>query len=233
MRRESQATHYQHLSCVWRTRHYGSSYHQRFWFGADSFALADGNGVSIIITDKSATQLTASFDISLNATAGDHNVTVTSNNQTSNSMTFSVRIPDHLVVVSDQPFVVNNCAFGTPVLRAITFKVVDFNGNSVGAVQIQENFTSVSTNTCRSDGRGPAPDACAYTDTVGNFSDGISVDCNTVNGSCGYNITDQWQWCPPGGSAKTLATLTEIVHADQVTVNGNTGGFIQGTIIRP
>ena len=203
-------------------------------FGADSVAVVGGNGISVIITNKTANQLTASFDIALNATAGDHNVTVTSNNQTSNSKTFCVRVPHHLVVVSDPPNLgVPNCAIGTPVARSITFRVVDSNGNSVGAVQVKENFVSVSFNTCRADGMGPEPSPCQTTDTSARFTDNISVNCNIVNGSCGYNTTDQWQWCPSGGQAVTFATLTDVVHANQITVNGNANGFPSGTIIRP
>lgn len=203
-------------------------------FGTDSFAIVDGNGISVILTNKTVTQLTASFDIALNATAGDHNVTVTSNGQTSNSKIFSVRVPDHLVVISDPANLgIGTCPIGTPVGRGITFQVVDAAGNAVGTVPVKENFVSVSFNTCRADGMGPEPSQCEITSTTASFTDNISVNCNSVNGSCGYNITDQWQWCPSGGQVVTLATLIEVVHANQITVNGNSTGFPAGTIIRP
>jgi hypothetical protein len=176
----------------------------------------------------SISQVTADFTIAGNATGETVSVTVTSNGHTSNGAAFSILIPDHLLVVSDTGNTqsIPNCFSGAPKVRFITFRVVDSGGNQVGAVTLQENFTSLSTNTCLANGAGPDPDSCAYNDSGGSDStDNISVRCNLVNGSCGYDITDKWQWCPSGGTVKTLATLTETVHANQITVNGNTTGL--------
>jgi len=204
-------------------------------FGADSFMSASNNGISIVITNiASANQVAATFQTSFSTAAGGYQVTLSSNGQTSNPVTFTVRVPDHLLVISDtgQSLVLGNCAQGAPIVRQITFQVVDSGGNAVGVVPVKENFTSLSNNSC---GNGqPQPDGCSNTDgSSSNFTDTISVRCNTTNGSCGYTITDQWQWCPSGGASVTLATLNETVHVDQITVNGNTAGFAAGTAIRP
>ncbi len=61
--------------------------------------------------------------------------------------------------------------------------MVDSGGNAIGVVTVQENFSSLSTNTCRADGAGPSPDSCSSVEANGNFSDGITVNCNLVNGS--------------------------------------------------
>jgi hypothetical protein len=71
-------------------------------FGADSFMSASNNGISIVITNiASASQATATFQVSSSTPAGSYQITLTSNSQTSNAVTFTVRVPDHLVVVSD------------------------------------------------------------------------------------------------------------------------------------
>lgn len=41
-----------------------------------------------------------------------------------------------------------------PTQRNITFEVVDSNGFPVGPIPVSEVYTSVTTNSCRSDGRG-------------------------------------------------------------------------------
>jgi hypothetical protein len=192
--------------------------------------------ISIIITNRvSSSQVIASFSISNSAAAGDYEVYLTSNQQNSNNVTFTVRVPDHLTVVSDSgnTLGVSGCPTGMPIGRALKLKVVDTAGNFCGAVPLQELFSNLTTNTCRSDGQGPTPDSCFNSAADGTFTDNLTVNCNTVNGSCGYSLTDKWQYCPTGGTAKTLATLNDIVHANQVTVNNNTAGFSHDTPLRP
>jgi hypothetical protein len=197
-------------------------------FATGSTVQINGSGITVGgVTVHGASQITANFTIAANASAGTVSVKVTSSGHTSDGAAFSIRVPHHLVVVSDSGNTqALSCQSGAPKVRFLTLKVVDSSGNEVGAVTLQENFTSLSTNTCRADGAGPSPDSCSYNPPGGStFTDNITVNCNTVNGSCGYSITDQWQWCPSGGSPVTLATLTETVHADQITVNGNTSGL--------
>lgn len=168
------------------------------------------------------------------ATAGSIPLKVNNGGNYSNTVGYEIRVPHHLRVLSDQFFTITNCAYGAPVLRQIALEVVDINNLPVGATQVRENFASITTNTC---GNGsPVPSSCDYTnyDLVnGRFIDNISVRCNTGTGSCGYDIVDEWQWCPPNRPAVTLATLTETVRVDGITVNGNSTGFALNTMLMP
>jgi len=125
--------------------------------------------------------------------------------------------PHHLVVVSDGWSGIDNCP--QTIIRSLQLKVVDVNGNNVGRVPVREVFLNISQNSC---GNGqPQASGCADTDTNdGQFTDFVSVNCNNVGGNCGYTVTWQWQWCPPGRSAVPLGTLGGVVHSDQITING-------------
>jgi hypothetical protein len=74
------------------------------------------------------------------------------------------------------------------------------------------------------------PHITSISPAVGTPGSAASI---TVNGS-GFG-PDSFMMASGNGISIviTLATLTEIVHANQITVNGNTAGFPQGTIIRP
>jgi hypothetical protein len=122
-------------------------------------------------------------------------------------------------VISDVSGLVVNCP--SIIGRQIKMKVVDVNNFVVGLVPIKENYLSVSQNSC---GNGqPQPSSCANTNSENSeFTDSITVNCNSVGGSCGYNITYEWQWCPPGKAAANLGRFVETVHANAITVNGVT-----------
>jgi hypothetical protein len=146
----------------------------------------------------SSSQVTADFTITGNATGGTVSVTVTSGGHASNGVAFSIRVPHHLVVVSDnqgtpQQIIPGfpNCSSGyyVPVARGITFRVVDNSGDPVGPVYVQETFSSLSSNSCSS--FSPNPSTCAYSDAgTSNFTDYITVACNTIDSTCGYTITN-------------------------------------------
>src|SRR5207248_3205007 len=153
------------------------------------------------ITVSSATSMSATFSVDANATAGDRNVTVTVNSQTSNSKTFTVQVPDRLRVVSDTGnFTLANCP--TVVGRLITYQVSDSSTNHLAiaqAISVEDAFDSQTTNTC---GNGqPANAFCEPTNDNGQFRDGITMtdtcnastvaNCN-ANPSCGYEHTQRW-----------------------------------------
>jgi hypothetical protein len=153
-----------------------------------------------------------------------------------NSDTYHVRVPDRLKLITDINTIPTDDSFLhcirdhllNPYLRQLLFEVEDLNGNRVGMVSMKEVFSNTTTNSCRSDGLDPNPTPCTYVSYDpynGRYIDSITVNCNTVGGSCGYSLTDQWQWCPPGGTDKTLTTLTDTVHHDGITVNGNSTTF--------
>lgn len=209
-------------------------------FAAGSTVQVGGSGITVSGTSVvSSTQITANFTIAGNASGGAVSVTVTSGGHTSDSVAFSIRVPHHLLVVSDtgNNNIRSNCqaVYGLesyPRIRQITYQVVDCAGNDVGAVTVQENFTNMTTNTCGNP--GPTPASCFYPFSGGSiFTDTLTVNCNNVNGSCGNSFTEEWQWCPSGGTVRTLATLTYSVHYDIITINQNTSGFAAGTPLGP
>jgi hypothetical protein len=123
-------------------------------------------------------------------------------------------VPDHLQVEADTNGTRPNCP--TVVSRQINFYVLDYAGTILYYTPSSEHFVSVSHNTC---GNGqPLPSSCQTDFSL--IVDTITVNCNTVGGSCGYAITDDWQWCPSGSAAVILGTLNETVHSNQITVDG-------------
>jgi hypothetical protein len=127
-----------------------------------------------------------------------------------------VRIPHHLKVVNDS----FSTICGDIVTRAITFQVVDRNGNNVrGVVPIKEKFVSITTNTC---GNGnPVASGCSSTNaTAGEFTDHITVACNSTGGSCGYDITKQYLWCPLRRAALPIGTYSGYTHSNAISVAG-------------
>jgi hypothetical protein len=211
-------------------------------FGADTFAVVDGNGISALIINKTTTQLTASFDIALNATPGNHNVTVTSNNETSNSKVFSVRVPDHLVVLTDQQGFTTDLGGGgtcptSYYIRQVQFRVVSSDASGAlptGDVVVEERFGTVTTNTC---GNGqPQAASCAPTVNNGTFIDSISTACGSASGpaNCGYDIGWKWYWCGNGAQGiQILASLTAQVRKGSVVLNGRSANWPPGTAFRP
>ena len=120
------------------------------------------------------------------------------------------RRPHHLVVEEDS----SNTLCGAVVTRSLRYRIVDINGQPTGAASVKEEFLNISQNTC---GNGNAtPKGCATYNGV--FGDNISVGCVNVQGTCGYNITKQYQWCRPGHSPVPLATYSGWTHNDSISV---------------
>jgi hypothetical protein len=183
-----------------------------------SVDMGDAN-MSISVIANTPTLVKANVTPSLSARSGSHNVTVTAGGQQSNNdKTFTVQVPHHLQVVDDETGGLPGCP--TVVGRQLTLQVVEQNGTPInGQPAVQENFLSISPNSC---GNGqPIPSACSASEAGATFVDTISVNtCAAAGTSCGYNITDEWQWCPSGTAPTNAGKLTDTVHANQVTVNG-------------
>lgn len=102
-------------------------------FGTSPIVIVRRNGVNAVITNKSDTQLTASFDVTANADTGNHNVSVTANNMDSNKVGFFVQVPASLMVLSSgiatkfPNALPNGCPpsqpFGMEI--AVTYQVMD------------------------------------------------------------------------------------------------------------
>ncbi|MDQ2975928.1 MAG: hypothetical protein M3R69_11035 [Acidobacteriota bacterium] len=124
------------------------------------------------------------------------------------------RRPHHLVVEDD---VVGDLC-GVVVTRTLKFRIVDINGQPTSTVPVKEVFLALSQNTC---GNGnPQPTGCSASIFIsdGVFGDFINVGCVTGQGTCGYNITKQYQWCRPGHSPVPLATYSGWTHNDSISV---------------
>ena len=141
----------------------------------------------------------------------------------------NVDAPHHLQVKSDTIGPLTACP--TTTFRKISYQIVDASNTPVQAfVTIREQFTSKSANTCNTTIQ--TSESCSLIG-LGSFSDGITVGCNSVGGSCGTTYThQQWVWCanPP----VVIATPGDlIIHNNGVSVGGNTTGFTPGTYIYP
>ncbi len=135
-------------------------------------------------------------------------------------------IPDHLEVLSDVTQTANSCGANNPVVRTISYAVVDINENQVTKIMSAgEQFDSISANTCNNGTFGT--NSCSNpTSALGGITDNLSIGCNSVGGSCGATLTNQrWFLCNfgglPIGSPGTL-----VVHNDVITVGGRTFFFV-------
>ena len=154
--------------------------------------------------------------------------------------------PDHLKVLQDlQGFITalpNGGQCATQYwIRQINFQVVsqDSNGSGpVGNVPVEEQFATVSNNTC---GNGqPQASGCAPTintgTATGTFIDSITTGCGSGNGpaGCGYDI--DWGWYCCGSFSRgivKLASLNGQVRNNSVTINGRSTAWPNGTMFRP
>jgi len=138
--------------------------------------------------------------------------------------------PHHLLVVSDTT--TDWCTgAGSPSLqRTITYQVVDQYGLPVSIpLSIGERFFALNDHTC---GAGaPGPSGCGIKFN-GIFTDTLMAGCTPAGGSCGYDVLNQIVYCRSLAVPRPLGSLNEQVHANQITVNGNSTS-LQGTYIYP
>jgi len=137
--------------------------------------------------------------------------------------------PHHVQVVADNTEVW--CLGGaTSLRRVITYQVVDqYNTPITSQVSIGERFFSLNDHTC---GAGaPNPSSC-HVFINGQFTDTLFAGCTPTGGTCGYDVLNQFVYCPSLAVSRPIANLNEVVHADQITVNGNST-TLQGTFIYP
>jgi hypothetical protein len=168
----------------------------------------------------SDTQIQITVNIGFTAIIGNNSISVTANGLPSNSVSFQVDGPYHLVVVSDVTGPCSGCV--TTVQRTVEYQVQDFNPSTVGQWTLGESIAfngwncqqteSHATNNCSSNP--------STTGASGLFFDtwSINSDAYTPTG-CGFNTTDHWQWCGHSPNP-TLGTLTGYVHTDHISING-------------
>ena len=211
-------------------------------FAAGATVQVSGAGVTVSkVIVVSANEITAKFTIAANAAAGERDVNVTVNTQTSNNKKFRIQVPTRLEVIADTGNVaVPNC--GSTVRRQVTYKLIDADDKEIRqAVDIVEDLSNVSTNSC---GNGqPSPPGCAATDAppqqgqAYRFVDSISINftCGSTtaqttcatNPSCGYTYTQKWKTCGNDGNIQ-LFNVGGSTLCNQIKLNGLTQ-FTVGT----
>lgn len=138
--------------------------------------------------------------------------------------------PHHLYVVSDVTS--EWCTGGGPtsLLRVITYQAVDqYNNPVTRPVSIGERFFALNDHTC---GAGaPQPSSC-HVISNGLFTDTLLAGCTPVGGSCGYDVLNEIVYCRSLAVPQPIGSLNEQVHANEITVNGNSTS-LQGTYIYP
>jgi hypothetical protein len=139
--------------------------------------------------------------------------------------------PEHIQVVSDVTDVFCTGGGPTSLRRVITYQVVDqYNIPISASLSIGERFFSLNDHTC---GAGaPSPSSCRVF-ANGQFIDTLFAGCTPSGGSCGYDVLNQIVYCRALAVPQPLGSLNEQVHANQITVNGNSTSFTPGTNIYP
>ena len=167
------------------------------------------------------------IDANADCPEGQHNPCPTSQWSASGSGTVNPT-PDHLKIVSDQIVGLSSCP--TTKNRLISYQEVDSRNNPVSTISTEETFTSISTNTCNNPVQTSS--TCSP-DANGQFTDNLTVGCNSVGGSCGFTaLHQQWLWCKPSGGTQVLATPGDlIVHNDSISVGGSTATRSAGTCV--
>lgn len=146
-------------------------------FKSSSTVAISGSGVTASsVSFGSSTQLSAIFQIATDAIEGNHGVTVTTNNVTTNSVNFFVAIPtklrrDSISNLIDQPG-------GCGVVRNLSYTVLDQAGQSM---DIEATLTETFSNFSGPEGLRPPNETSAQ------------MSGGTINDTVGYAITD----CPP------------------------------------
>jgi len=169
--------------------------------GSPTVNVSGGGASASNISLLSSTAIDSTLALTTAATPNSVQISVTVNGVSSNALTFTRQIP-HLEVYHDAMLPVpNGC--GIPyTIRNITYNIVDQNENAV-TTPIKEVFNSLSANSCANG--SPSPTVCTGGGTS-QFTDTLSVYCNTVGGSCGFSLQNQWQSCPSNGIAVPLGT---------------------------
>jgi hypothetical protein len=166
------------------------------------------------------TRIVITVNIAFTARVGNNSITVSANGQTSNSATFQVDGPYHMIVQSDTTGKCSGCT--TTVRRLITYQIQNFSGTNAGTTAIGEIVTTTGWS-CTQSNAGFVSTPCSansQTTPLGTFIDGwtLASDGYTPRG-CGENVTDHWQWCAHS-PAQTLGTLTGYAHTNAISENG-------------
>jgi hypothetical protein len=169
--------------------------------GSDADVTAINSGTATVTAQWDVYSYTSTYNFEL----GTYVCEESSEQAAPNTPVQVAPAPDHLIVLADQQGFTTQTPTGTCAtqyfIRQIKFQVVskDPNPMAVGNVPVEEQFASVTTNTC---GNGqPQASGCAPTVTdgtaTGTFIESVSPGCGSANGpaNCGYDINWAWYWC--------------------------------------
>ncbi|MFI5176279.1 MAG: Ig-like domain-containing protein, partial [Terriglobia bacterium] len=193
-------------------------------------------GVTSTVQGWTPSTIVASLNVSLSATIGQNNLSVRVGGQNSNSLSFTIDGPDHMVVQADWKTFCSNCS--TTIERNVTYQIVNFSGTAVGVIPIGEIVTSTGWScTQKRPGINTTPCPTGSTDSNGMFTDSWSLnsDIYTPIGCGEYSSTDVWKWCAPS-PPRPVGTLNGVVHTNTIKINGVTtppDSMPYGTVIRP
>jgi len=187
-----------------------------------SVATIDSSGVGTAVAEGT-TNLHASWEIQyLTLDGGDACVPRHDTTDCSASCEVSAFVPHHLKILSDTVDY-PNCQ--DTIRRNLRYQVVDVNSNPypgqcLGCLKTKEKFTNMVNNTCA--GGNPSPSGCSdTTGGDGRFPDTLTVGVCSGVATCGFSMTQEYQWCPPGGSPVTLGKSQTTVRRNEVIVAGN------------
>jgi hypothetical protein len=159
-------------------------------FGSNPTVQA-GTGVTVTRNSFSDTQIQASFAVANNAPSGNHAVTVSTAQGTSNSVIFYVQVPTQLSLVTTISQGPASCSPGAAGWdRWVRWQVLDQNSQPIQRVMsVSDSIAIGSPNTC---GASPQTGSTS-TDSSGQFPDHYYL-CSTacVGGSCQTNATQTW-----------------------------------------
>lgn len=177
-----------------------------------------------------------SVNISIDAPIGQQSISATACNRTSNSVSFTLDGPDHMLALSDDETVVNGAH-----KRTVRYRVITFTGGVAAGIAIGEDLTDTDWSCNQS-----APtvsythcDESLHLNSNGEFEDVWTLSYPYTPSGCGYDsTTDHWRWCGPSAPSAgiTFGTLDGFLHVDASRINGYTNPpnqMPQNFIIRP
>ena len=159
-------------------------------FGTNPTVSA-GTGITVTRGTFNDTQIHATFAVANNAPSGNHSVTVSTAQGTSNSVNFYVQVPTGLSLVTTTSQGPASCGEGMAGWdRWVRWQVLDQGGQAIQrAMSVSDSINIGSPNTC-----GASPETgTASTDSSGQFADHYYL-CSTgcIGGTCQTNASQTY-----------------------------------------
>jgi len=167
------------------------------------------------VTVVSASEIDATFAVATTA-SNSVSVSATANGVPSdNSVSFVPQHPRLQVHFDTSQTIAAGCSISF-VERFVTYFVVDRNLDSITTPVAEQFVAGPSTNSC---GNGPAaPTLCTAPTALSEFTDRLTVGCNSVGGSCGYSLTNEWSSCPTGGASVPMGSTSWTIQNSSTSV---------------